>query len=295
MTQGSSVTLETVSGVRTIGVLADIEWPRSPVISHDRPGRGFLTCRACVENTEHERYRPVRSFRRMASDFLGARDVPDVAKLITRYGFPTERHGDPHRPARIRIGLFIGDMSDLREFRRLAFDPPSHRLLDDEELRTAADEYRRQSRAVIDEALARGASVQDAHGRVDDLVPRLSVNERWRLSVEVAGWRRMARDQLTASVREMKLQWGLDPRQPVVELVPTSLLQLVSYAMLLELRGDETVGQCLECQRPLPEERVRRGRPRLYCPRDRTGRDCAATAENRRRRQARRFVGLRGE
>ena len=291
MTQGSPDALDTVSGIRTIGVLADIEWTRGPVTYHVRPGRGILACRACVENTEHERYRPVRRLRALVSDFLRVRDVSDVVNLIARYGFPVERHGGPRRPARIWVGMFLGDMSDLREFRRLAFEPPSRRLMDEHELGSAADEYRRQSQTVIAEALALGTSVQDAHARVDEVVPKLSENEQWRQSVEVAGWRRLARDQLTRSVREMKLEWAIDPTHPVVELVPTSLIQLVSYAMLLELRGDERVGMCLECQRPLPDEGVRRGRPRLYCPRDKTGRDCAAAAENRRRRQSRRIVG----
>jgi hypothetical protein len=170
----------------------------------------------------------------------------------------------------------------------LALSFLSRGLLDDEELRAAADRHRAQSRAAIEVGLARGESVMRAHARVDDLVPRLSLDARWRHSVELAGRRQMAREQLTKSVREMTLRWGLDPSLPVVELVPTSLLQLVSYTLLLELRGDEGVGQCLECQRPLPEVGVHRGRPRLYCPPGESGRNCAVVAENRQRRQARR-------
>lgn len=280
-----------VSTLRTIGVLADVEWPRGPVIYTDRPGRGFVTCEACVNGTEHELYRPVPTYGRMVVDFLGMREPADVVSFVTRYGFLTNRHGDARRPAQTLVVELLFRVADLREFRRLALEPPSHQLLDDAELLDRADAFRADRQRAFDDATRAGASGQEGQQRAETQVPSLSRDPNWRRSAEAAGWRRIARDQLTASLKEMKIRWRPESGEAVVELVPTSLLQLVSYALLLELRGDESIGQCLECNRPLPVEDARRGRPRLYCPPDPANRlDCATAVSNRRRREARRVA-----
>lgn len=280
-----------VPTLRTIGVLADVSWPRGGVAYTDQPGRGFVTCEACVKGAEHELYRPVATYRRMVVDFLGMREPADVVAFVTRYGFLTNRHGDPRRPAQTLVVELLFRAADLREFRRLALEPVSHQLLDDVELLDRADIYRAERQRALDDAARAGVSGEDGQRRAEVLVPSLSIDARWRRSAEAAGWRRIARDQLTASLKEMKIRWRPEPGEAVVELVPTSLLQLVSYALLLELRGDEAVGHCLECHRTLPVESVRRGRPRLYCPRDPTsGLDCATAVSTRRRREARRIA-----
>jgi hypothetical protein len=154
-----------------------------------------------------------------------------------------------------------------------------------------ADAFRADRQRAFDDAARAGASAHEAVRHSEVQVPSLSLDPRWRRSAEAASWRRIARDQLIASLREMKIRWRPEPGEAVVELVPTSLLQLVSYALLLELRGGESIAQCLECNRPLPAEDARRGRPRLYCPPDpANGLDCATAVSNRRRREARRVA-----
>jgi len=277
--------------LRTIGVLADVEWPRGPVISTDHPGRGFVTCEACITGPEHEFYRPVRIYPRLVRDFLGMREPADVVAFVTRYGFLTNRHGDPRRPAEQEVQLLLYRVADLREFRRLALEPPSHQLLDDAELLDRADMFRAERQRALADAARAGASGQKGQRLAETQVPSLSLDARWRRSAEAASWRRIARDQLTASLKEMVVRWRPGPGEAVVELVPTSLLQLVSYGLLLDLRGDESIRNCLECNRRLPEEEPRPGRPRLYClPDPASGRDCAAAVETRRRREARRIA-----
>jgi hypothetical protein len=276
---------------RTIGVLADVPWPRSPVIYTDHPGQGFVTCEACVEGTEHELYGPTRAYRRLVFDFVKMQEPADVVAFGIRYGFITNHHGDAGRPARQDVMVLLGRAADLREFRRLALEPPSHQLLDDAELLDRAHAFRADRQWAFDDAARAGASAQEAVRHSESQVPSLSLDPHWRRSAEAASWRRIARDQLIASLKEMKIRWRPEPGEAVVELVPTSLLQLVSYALLLELRGDESISQCLECNRALPVEDARRGRPRLYCPPDPANRlDCATAVSNRRRREARRVA-----
>jgi hypothetical protein len=279
------------STLRTIGVLADVAWSRGEVTYIDRPGRGFVTCDACLNGTEHELYRPVRDLNELVAAFFGLREPADVVAFVTRYGFLTNRHGDPQRPAQVDVMGLLFRVADLREFRRLALEPLSHRLLDDAQLLDRADTFRAERQRAFAEAARAGASGQEAQRRAETQVSSLSVDAHWRRSAEAAGWRRSARDQLTASLKEMKIRWRSEPGEAVVELVPTSLLQLVSYVLLLELRGDEAIGHCLECNRPLPAEGSRRGRPRLYCPPDpASGLDCATAVSNRKRREARRVT-----
>ena len=282
--------------IRTIGVLADVPWRRSPVIYTDHPGRGFVTCEACVQGTEHELYGPVPIYGHLVADFLGMQTPADVVAFVTRYGFPTGRHDNPRHPARLDVMSTLFQVADLREDRRLALEPLSHQLLDDAELLDRASAFRAERQRAFDDAARAGASAQEAARHSEIQVPSLSLDPRWRRSAEAASWPRIARDQLIASLREMKIRWRPEPNEAVVEFVPTSLLQLVSYALLLELRGDESIGHCLECNRRLPIEDARRGRPRLYCQPDPVnGLDCASAVSNRRRREARRVAPLHDE
>jgi len=130
------------STLRTIGVLADVAWPRGQVAYTDRPSRGFATCDACLNGTEHELYRPVRDLDQLVAAFFGLREPADVVAFVTRYGFLTNRHGDPQRPAQVDVMGLLFRTADLREFRRLALEPLSHLLLDDAQLLDRADTFR---------------------------------------------------------------------------------------------------------------------------------------------------------
>jgi hypothetical protein len=275
--------------LRTIGTLADVEWLRGPVTYTDHPGRGFVTCDACVSGDDHETYRPVRDYRPLVGTFLGLRKPTDVGPFIERYGFLTNRHGTP--PAQVLVAEVLFRAADLAELRRLLLQMPSHHLLDDAQLRDRAEVFIAARDRAFDEAVRAGASVDEQQRWAAAQVPSLSLDDRWQHSAAASSWRSIARQGLINELQQMDIRWRTDPDEAVVEFVPTSLLQLVVYGMLLEVRGDESLGRCLECNRPLGERDERPGRPRLYCPPDpATGRDCARAAWNRSRRETRRLA-----
>src|ERR1035437_8676365 len=275
--------------LRTIAPLADVAWPRGPVTYTDHPGRGFVTCDACVSGADHETYRPVRDYRLLVGEFLGLREPADVVAFGQCYGFLANRHGTP--PAQLLIAEVLFQAGDLAEFRRLLLQTPSHRQLDDAQLRDRAEAYMADRDRAFDDAARSGASVDEQQRWAAAQVRSLSLDAHWRYSAEASSWRSIARQTLIHTLQQMEVRWGTDPGAAVVEFVPTSLLQLVAYGMLLEARGDEGLSRCLECNRPLGERDEKPGRPRLYCPSDpATGRDCARAAWNRSRRETRRLA-----
>ena len=279
----------TLPRLRTIGVLADVQWFRGPVTYTDKPGRGFVTCDACVSGADHEIYRPVRDYRPLVAEFLGLREPADVVAFVTRYGFLMKFHATP--PAQLLVAEVLFQAADLAEFRRLLLQTPSHRLLDDAQLRDRAEAYMADRDRAFDDAARSGASVDEQQRWAAAQVRSLSLDAHWRYSAEASSWRSIARQTLIHTLQQMEVRWGTDPGAAVVEFVPTSLLQLVAYGMLLEARGDEGLSRCLECNRPLGERDQKPGRPRLYCPSDpATGRDCARAAWNRSRRETRRLA-----
>jgi len=78
----------------------------------------------------------------LVAAFFGLREPADVVAFVTRYGFLTNRHGDPQRPAQVDVMGLLFRTADLREFRRLALEPLSHLLLDDAQLLDRADTFR---------------------------------------------------------------------------------------------------------------------------------------------------------
>jgi hypothetical protein len=275
--------------LRTIGTLADVVWLRGPVTYTDHPGRGYVTCDACVSGADHETYQPVRDYRPLVGAFLGLRKPADVLAFIERYGFLTNRHGTP--PARVLVAEVLFQAADLSELRRLLLQTPSHRLLDDAQLRDRAEVFIAARDRAFDEAARAGTSIDEQIQRAAAQVPSLSLDAHWRDSASASSWRSIARQGLTTELQHMDIRWRTDPDEAVVELVPTSLLQLVVFGMLLEARGDERLNRCLECNRPLGERDDKPGRPRIYClPDPATGRDCSRAAWNRSRRETRRVA-----
>jgi hypothetical protein len=277
--------------LRTIGILADVEWWRGSVAYTDHPGRGFVTCDACLSGADHETYRPVRDYRPLVGEFLRLREPADVVAFVGRYGFLANRHGTP--PARLLIAEALFEAADLAEYRRLLLHAPSHRLLDDAQLRNRAEVYLAEREQAFAEAASSGASVDEQQRWDAARVPSLSLDAQWRVSAEASSWRDIARQSLVSTLQQMEVRWRTDPDAAVVEFVPTSLRQLVVYGILLEARGDEGLSRCLECNRPLGERDQKPGRPRLYCPPDpATGRECARAAWNRGRREVRRLARM---
>ena len=77
--------------LRTLGVLADIRWPRAPV----RQGRdGVIACSACLDGADHETYRPVRIYRDLYRSYLALNEPELVIEHVETYGFPEDRHHD---------------------------------------------------------------------------------------------------------------------------------------------------------------------------------------------------------
>jgi hypothetical protein len=277
--------------LRTIGTLADVEWLRGPVTYTDSPGRGFVTCQACLNGADHERYRPVRNYGALVGEFLGLHEPAEVVRFVSRYGFLTNGHGTP--PARLLVAEVLYEAADLVEIRRLLLQAPSHRLLDDAQLRDRAQVYVEEREEAFAEAARSGASADEQQQWTAAQVPSLSLDARWRHSAEAASWRSIGRQTLIGTLQQMEVRWRTDPDAALVEFVPTSLPQLIVYGIILEARSDEGLNRCIECNRPLGERDERPGRPRLYCQTDlATGRDCARAAWNRSRREARRLARM---
>jgi hypothetical protein len=271
--------------LRSFGVLADVAWRLSPAIDD---GMGRLVCLACVEGTGHATARPVRRYRELYLEFIALRVVQDVVTFVERNGFPKDDdHWGRRSPAAVDPRLVLRLADEIREDRRLLLGMPSHRHLLEPDLVSRADAWRA---AMAAEVSALKESEPDPERRwllARSRVRALSADSRWRESAEAASWRRIAREVHVRALQGMTTRWRADAEEPMVELVTTSLLQLVSFALLQEARGDAGVAACLECGNPLDERPSGPGRPRLYCP-PASGRTCARDAEYRHRRGARR-------
>jgi hypothetical protein len=112
----------------------------------------------------------------LVAAFFGLREPADVVAFVTRYGFLTNRHGDPQRPAQVDVMGLLFRAADLREFRRLALEPLSHLLLDDAQLLDRADTFRGDRQRAFAEAARAGTSWQEAQRRAETQVSSLSVD-----------------------------------------------------------------------------------------------------------------------
>jgi hypothetical protein len=272
---------------RPVGVLADVAWMRPSAIVVDTPALGLLTCVNCINGAAHPTYRPVREYRQLAREFLAIERPDDVLAFAMAYGFVDNRHGVP--PATLGRSELVFRAADLRDCRSILLEHVPRRLLDDSDLLVRADGWRAERERARHAATRADLDPAEIEAAVAARVPSLSLDQTWRRSALAASDRRVARDIVLSTVRAMDIRWSVDASAPIVELVPTNLLQLVGYALLQDIRGDEALDQCLMCGRPLERRPDGRGRPRLYCDRDpETGRDCAAAARNLQRREDRR-------
>ena len=242
------------------GIAANTEWIRGPVRLQeplrDPPVLAIfgptIECVACAEGGRHdgyEFYRPAPRYREIAADFLQVEDSRGALHFVERWG--------------------------LVRGHRLRTESPAHP--------GAATEWAGR----LFEMTAAVARISSAHDRTPDRVAhviswandaRSDYNAAYSLDPKM---RMDGYERVSALIRTMAVGFG--PLGGLaVEVRPTSLVQLVNYALLgLYHRAPPLL--CAEwflgaCANELPEH-IGPGRPRVYC-----SISCADRAKNRRRR-----------